>query len=51
MIELVERESGSKVDVTRIKAGHAPNVTAVEEVADWIVGMAEMAMAEGGGGN
>lgn len=47
MIELVERESGNRVDVTRIKAGHAPNVTAVEEVADWIVGMTEQALAEG----
>lgn len=49
MIEMVERESGNKVDVTRIQAGHAPNVTAVEELVDWIVGMAEKAVAGSAG--
>ncbi|KAG6358488.1 hypothetical protein INS49_014372 [Diaporthe citri] len=49
MIELVERESGNKVDVTRIQAGHAPNLTAFKEVVDWIVGMAEKAVADGAG--
>lgn len=49
MIELVERESGNKVDVTRIQAGHAPNLTAFGEVVDWIVGMAEKAVADGAG--
>lgn len=46
MIELIERESGNKVDVTRVQAGHAPNVTALGEVVDWIVLMAEKAMAD-----
>ncbi|KAK7702638.1 hypothetical protein SLS64_009601 [Diaporthe eres] len=49
MIELVERESGNKVDVTRIQAGHAPNLTAFNEVVEWIVGMAEKAVADGAG--
>ncbi|KAI3400379.1 hypothetical protein diail_3396 [Diaporthe ilicicola] len=41
MIEMMERESGNKVDVTRIQAGHAANVTAMKEVVDWIVMMAD----------
>lgn len=49
MIELVERVSGNKVDVTRIPAGHAPNLTAFNEVVDWIVGMAEKAVADAPG--
>lgn len=46
MIELVERESGNKVDVTRIDAGHGPNFTALAEVVDWIVTMSEKAAAD-----
>ncbi|KAJ0116601.1 hypothetical protein J7T55_009751 [Diaporthe amygdali] len=46
MIELIERESGNKVDVMRVQAGHAPNITAFGEVVDWIVLMAEKAMAD-----
>lgn len=49
MIELVERESGNKVDVTRIQAGHAPNLTAFKDVVNWIVGMSEKAAADGAG--
>lgn len=49
MIELVERESGSKVDVVRINAGHGPNFTALGEVVDWIVNMSEKAVADSAG--
>lgn len=41
MIELVERESGNKVDVTKVQAGHAPNWVAFKEFVDWIVMMAD----------
>lgn len=51
MIELVERESGNKVDVTRIQAGHAPNLTAFKEVVEWMVGMSEKAAADGADGS
>ncbi|KAI1213257.1 alpha/beta-hydrolase [Annulohypoxylon truncatum] len=40
-IEIIEKESGNKVDVTSIKAGHCPNITALEEVVDWIERAAE----------
>ncbi|XXG96608.1 RNA helicase [Hypoxylon texense] len=36
-IEMIERESGNKVDVTYVKAGHHPTVTAPREVIDWIL--------------
>lgn len=41
MIDLVEQESSRKVDVTRISAGHAPNVTATQELVDWIIYVAK----------
>lgn len=40
MIDLIEQESSRKVDVTKIPAGHAPNVTATQAVVDWIVHVA-----------
>lgn len=43
MINLVEQEGGRKVDVTRIPAGHAPNITATEAVVDWITHVAKKA--------
>ncbi|KAF2180553.1 hypothetical protein K469DRAFT_741099 [Zopfia rhizophila CBS 207.26] len=42
-IEFVERESGKKVDVTRIDTGHRPNASAPGKVVDWIVGVVEKA--------
>lgn len=41
-IEMVERETGRKVDVTSLDAGHAPNVSQPQAMADWIVKVAEM---------
>ena len=38
-IELIEKTSGNKVDVTRINAGHCPSILAGQEVVDWIVGL------------
>ena len=40
-IAMMEKEIGSKVDVTEIEAGHAPNASRSKEVADWIISMAE----------
>lgn len=40
-INMMGRESGNKVHVTRIKADHCPNFTAMEETTDWIVDIAE----------
>jgi len=39
-IDLIERESGNKVDVTSIKTGHVPIVSAPQEVIDWILDIA-----------
>ena len=39
-IELIERVSERKVDVTRIKTGHCPNASAPEKVIDWILDVA-----------
>ncbi|KAF2502696.1 alpha/beta-hydrolase [Lophium mytilinum] len=39
-IELIEKESGKKVDVTYIKAGHCPMISKPQEVVDWILGVA-----------
>ncbi|KAJ2971031.1 hypothetical protein NUW58_g9530 [Xylaria curta] len=36
-IELIEKESGRKVDVTNVKAGHCPNASVPEKVIDWII--------------
>lgn len=41
-IEVIERVSGRKVDVTRADVDHAPNVSAPKVLADWIVKLAEM---------
>ncbi|KAL1847795.1 hypothetical protein Daus18300_013837 [Diaporthe australafricana] len=49
MIELVERESGKMVDVTKVQAGHAPNLVAFKEFVDWIVMMADKDGADGAG--
>ncbi|KAI1367926.1 Alpha/beta hydrolase fold-1 [Xylaria arbuscula] len=39
-IELIEAETGSKVDVTSIKAGHCPTVKHLDKVVDWFVHLA-----------
>ncbi|KAI1617923.1 Alpha/Beta hydrolase protein [Exophiala viscosa] len=40
-IDIIEKESGNKVHVTRIHADHCPNFTAMDETVDWIVDIAE----------
>jgi hypothetical protein len=40
-IDLIEQVSGRKVDTTRIKTGHMPNVTAVQETVEWILSVAK----------
>ncbi|KAK6953046.1 hypothetical protein Daesc_005344 [Daldinia eschscholtzii] len=40
-IELIEKESGNKVDVTSLPVGHCPSYTKPQEVIDWIVKAAE----------
>jgi hypothetical protein len=40
-IAMMERQIGSKIDVTEIESGHAPNASRPKEVADWIVSIAE----------
>ncbi|KAK5088961.1 hypothetical protein LTR05_003185 [Lithohypha guttulata] len=44
-IDVIERASGKKVDVTSIKADHCPNVTAPQAVVDWVVNVVERASA------
>lgn len=36
-IDLIEKESGAKVDVTSLKAGHIPNERQPQVIADWIL--------------
>ncbi len=38
-IDMIEKETGRKVAVTRIEADHCPNLTAAQETIDWIVGI------------
>lgn len=38
-IDMIEKETGKKVDVTRIAADHIPNITSPQETIDWIVGL------------
>ncbi len=38
-IEMMERESGRKVEVTSIKSGHLPSVSMPEKVVEWILGL------------
>ena len=42
-IDMIERVSGRKVDVTSIKTGHMLNITAVKETVAWILYVAEKA--------
>ncbi|KNG83193.1 hypothetical protein ANOM_008829 [Aspergillus nomiae NRRL 13137] len=39
-IEIIEKETGRKVDVTVIPTGHIPIASAPEKVVDWIAGLA-----------
>jgi hypothetical protein len=36
-IDMIEKESGRKVDVTSIKADHCPNWTAEKQTIEWIL--------------
>ena len=45
-IEVIEKASEKKVDVTNVKCGHMPNVTAEKETVEWIVSVARKAEAE-----
>ena len=40
-IDMIERVSGQKVDVTRIKSDHVPNLSAKEETIAWILDVAK----------
>ena len=42
-IDLIEKVSGKKVDVTSIKAGHVPIVSALDKVVDWFLDVARKA--------
>lgn len=39
-IEMMERESGRKVNVTSIRSDHCPNLTAAQDTIDWILDVA-----------
>jgi len=41
MVVMIEQEASRKVDVARIPAGHAPNITATQAVVDWIIQVAK----------
>ncbi|KAI1304800.1 Alpha/beta hydrolase fold-1 [Xylaria venustula] len=41
-IEMIETETGSKVDVTSIKSGHCPNVSVPDKVVDWFLHVASL---------
>lgn len=40
-IEMIERVSGNKVDVSSIDSGHVPPISHPQEVIDWILGVAQ----------
>lgn len=42
-IDLIERQSGRKVTVTKIDADHGPNYSAPEKVVNWILSVVEEA--------
>lgn len=44
-IDMMEKRSGRKVDVTRIKADHCCNITAPKETVDWLVNVVEKSSA------
>jgi hypothetical protein len=40
-IEMIEKETGNKVDVTSIKAGHCPTASVNDQVVDWLLKVAQ----------
>jgi hypothetical protein len=42
-IDAIEQASGGKVDVTKIKSGHVPNVSHENETVKWILDVARRA--------
>ncbi|KAK8065790.1 alpha/beta-hydrolase [Apiospora hydei] len=40
-IDMIERETGKKVDVTRIDSDHVPTISRTELVIDWIIKLVE----------
>ena len=40
-IDNIEKERGERIEVTSIKTGHCPNVSAPEKVVDWILHLVE----------
>jgi len=40
-IEMIENETGTKVDVTSIKAGHCPTTSVNDQVVDWLLKVAQ----------
>ncbi|KAI0398477.1 alpha/beta-hydrolase [Xylariaceae sp. FL0594] len=40
-IEMVEKETGDRVDVTSIRSGHCPSVSVCDQVVEWLVKIAE----------
>lgn len=40
-IDIIEKESGRKVDVTYLRAGHCPTVMKPQSVIDWIIDAVE----------
>lgn len=47
MIEMIERVSGNKVDVSTIQSGHCVNITELAKWVDWIVEVAEKSESRG----
>lgn len=45
-IDMIEKRSGRKVDVTRIRADHCCNISAPKETLDWLVGVVEKSTAK-----
>lgn len=45
-IDAIEKASGQKVDVTRIKSDHCPSVSHLQEVIDWFVAMMEKSISD-----
>lgn len=42
-IELIEKTSGKRVDVTSIASGHCPNISQPQKVINWILNVASNA--------
>lgn len=44
-IEMIQKESGKKVDVTSAKVDHVPNETATQEVLNWLISVIDTTTA------